>query len=77
MPRSPADARAPESEQPPSEFERVAANERAPSLAAELWLFLVHNKKWWLLPMLAVLLLLGGLVALSSTAAAPFIYTLF
>lgn len=36
-----------------------------------------HNKKWWLAPLLIVLLALGGLVLLGGTAAAPFIYTLF
>jgi hypothetical protein len=45
--------------------------------AAELWDFLKHNKKWWLTPIILVLLLLGLLILLSSTGAAPFIYTLF
>ena len=35
------------------------------------------NKKWWLGPIVMVLLLLGGLIALSGTVAAPFVYTLF
>lgn len=48
-----------------------------PSLAAELFDFLKHNKKWWLLPILLVLGLFGVLMALASTGAAPFIYTLF
>lgn len=43
----------------------------------ELWQFLRDNKKWWLGPIVVVLLLLGGLIALSGTVAAPFIYTLF
>ena len=43
----------------------------------ELWQFLRDNKKWWLGPIVIVLLLLGGLIALSGTVAAPFIYTLF
>lgn len=43
----------------------------------ELWLFMRDNKKWWLGPILLVLLLLGGLIALSGTVAAPFVYTLF
>jgi hypothetical protein len=47
------------------------------SLVAELWAFLGHTKKWWLLPVLFVLLLLSALLALSGTAAAPFLYTLF
>jgi hypothetical protein len=48
-----------------------------PSLTRELWLFLKENKKWWLLPLIATILLLGALVFLSGTPAAPFIYTLF
>ena len=35
------------------------------------------NKKWWLGPIVLALLALGGLLLLTSTAAAPFIYTLF
>ena len=48
-----------------------------PSLAAELFDFLKHNKKWWLLPILLMLGLFGVLMALAATGAAPFIYTLF
>lgn len=48
-----------------------------PSLAAELFDFLKYNKKWWLLPIILILLALSLLVALSSTAVAPFIYTVF
>ena len=36
-----------------------------------------ENKKWWLLPIVLVLLLFGVLLMLGATAAAPFIYTLF
>ncbi len=57
-------------------FEKQAASRR-PGLVAELIEFVVSNKKWWLIPILAVLLVLSGLVLLSSTAVAPFIYTLF
>ena len=39
--------------------------------------FLLHNKKWWLTPIILTLLLVGVLVVLGGTAAAPFIYTLF
>ena len=39
--------------------------------------FLAHNKKWWLTPIILALLLVGGLIVLGGTAAAPFIYTLF
>lgn len=44
----------------------------------ELWGFLRARKKYWLIPIVLVLLLFGGLVILSQgTAVAPFIYTLF
>jgi len=47
------------------------------TLASEFLDFLKHNKKWWLLPILIVVLALGALVVLSGSGAAPFIYTLF
>jgi hypothetical protein len=44
----------------------------------ELWDFLKVRKKYWLLPILIVLVLFGSLIALSQgTAVAPFIYTIF
>lgn len=44
----------------------------------ELWAFMRERKKFWLLPMLMVLLLLGSLIVLTQgSAVAPFIYTLF
>ncbi|MFO0891141.1 MAG: DUF5989 family protein [Isosphaeraceae bacterium] len=60
-----------------SEFEKAAAEDQGESLLGEFWLFLKQNKKWWLAPIVIVMLLLGVLIFLSSTAAAPFIYTLF
>ena len=53
------------------------ADEKDPVLVAEFWDFLVHNKKWWLTPIVLVLLAMGVLVLLSGSAAAPFIYTLW
>jgi hypothetical protein len=48
------------------------------SLIAELWRFMRARKKYWLLPILAVMFLLGGLLVLAKgSAVAPFIYTLF
>jgi hypothetical protein len=58
------------------EFEK-ASREQQVSLAREFLEFLGDNKKWWLLPIVLVLLLFGVLVLFSGTAAAPFIYTLF
>ena len=48
------------------------------SLAAEVWLFLRQNKKFWLLPIIIVLVLMGVLLVFAqSSALAPFIYTIF
>ncbi len=44
----------------------------------EFWNFLKERKKFWLLPILFVLLLFGGIIILSQgSAVAPFIYTIF
>jgi hypothetical protein len=53
------------------------ASGKQTGLAAELIGFLKNNKKWWLGPIILSILLLGLLVLLGGTAAAPFIYTLF
>ncbi|MBA7687094.1 hypothetical protein ES703_95554 [subsurface metagenome] len=58
------------------EFDKLAREKRTP-LLAEFWFFLKHNKKWWLLPILIMLLILGLLVLLGGTAIAPFLYPLF
>lgn len=48
------------------------------SLLIELWRFMRVRKKFWLLPILMVMALLGGLIILTQgSAIAPFIYTLF
>ncbi|MDH5676266.1 MAG: DUF5989 family protein [Myxococcales bacterium] len=64
------------SEDANNDFEAEARGERT-GLTRELLDFLVENKKWWLAPIVVSILLLGLLVLLSGTAAAPFIYTLF
>jgi hypothetical protein len=56
---------------------RRQAEQVAPNLLSEFFDFVLHNKKWWLTPIVVMLLLLGLLVLLSGTGAAPFIYTLF
>lgn len=53
------------------------AQARRTGLVREFWDFLRHNKKWWLTPILIVILLVGLLVLLTGTGMAPFIYTLF
>jgi hypothetical protein len=47
-------------------------------LLKEMWAFLKVRKKFWLLPIIIILLLLGALIVFTeSSAVAPFIYTLF
>jgi drug/metabolite transporter superfamily protein YnfA len=60
-----------------SDFEKAAAEQESGNIIQEFWSFLRYNKKWWLLPILLVLMLFGILMLISGTAAAPFIYTLF
>ena len=56
---------------------QVEAGAARPGLVAELWEFLATNKKWWLAPIVVLLLLVGALLVLTATPVAPFIYTLF
>jgi hypothetical protein len=51
--------------------------EKRASLFSEFWSFLRQNKKWWLIPLLLVILVFVGLSIFSSSPIAPFIYTLF
>jgi hypothetical protein len=47
-------------------------------LLKDLWGFMKERKKFWLMPVILILLLLGGLLVLAQgSAVAPFIYTLF
>ncbi len=57
-------------------FEKAAA-EGDVGLLRELWGFVNATRKWWLFPVIAVVVLFGVLIFLSSTGVAPFIYTLF
>jgi hypothetical protein len=48
------------------------------SLVRELWAFMKVRKKWWLLPVILTMLLIGMLIAFAQgSALAPFIYTIF
>jgi hypothetical protein len=58
------------------DFTRKASEPRV-GLMRELVAFMAENKKWWLAPILISILVLGALVMLGGTAAAPFIYPLF
>lgn len=47
-------------------------------LVREIWAFMKVRKKWWLLPIIVVMLLLGSLLVFAQgSALAPFIYTIF
>ena len=59
-----------------NDFAREAET-ATPGFVREFGDFLRQNKKWWLLPIVVVLVLFGALLVLSSSVAAPFIYTLF
>jgi hypothetical protein len=48
------------------------------SFVGELWHFMRARKKYWLLPIILMMALFGGLIVLTQgTAVAPFIYTIF
>ena len=48
------------------------------SMILEFWDFLKTRKKWWLAPIVIIMLLMGSLILLTEgSAVAPFIYTLF
>ena len=48
------------------------------SVAKELWVFIRVREKWWLLPILVVMFLVGALLVFAQgSALAPFIYTIF
>ncbi|HEY0810610.1 MAG TPA: DUF5989 family protein [Longimicrobiales bacterium] len=48
------------------------------TLVREFWMFMRERKKWWLLPILMVMVLVGMLLVFAQgSALAPFIYTIF
>ena len=59
-----------------NDVESLARGKRT-GIAREFIDFLSENKKWWLAPIVIAVLLLGLLVLLGGSAAAPFIYPLF
>ena len=63
-------------DRPETDFEK-ATHEKPLSLFQEFFWFVLENKNWWLVPILLALAVTGGLVALATTGAAPFIYTVF
>jgi hypothetical protein len=60
-----------------SDFEKAADSRSRRGFLGDLWGFIKTNKKWWLVPIIVLLLVFALLIFLSSTGLAPFIYTLF
>lgn len=63
-------------EKPKSKFTDVKPT-REKGVLGEFFGLLMQNKKYWMLPIILLLLVFGVLVILSGSSAAPFIYTLF
>ena len=59
------------------DFKTAASEHRKTGVVSEFLYFLKTSKKWWLLPIVLMLLGVGVLIVLGGTALAPFIYTLF
>lgn len=57
-------------------FEQASQSNRG-GLFADLIAFMAENAKWWLIPIVIVLGLLGLLIVVSATGAGPFLYALF
>ncbi len=66
-----------EQQRPTPDHESLFKETVSPGFFAEFWYFIKTSRKWWLLPLLALFLLLGIMLVLAKTAIAPFIYTLF
>jgi hypothetical protein len=62
---------------PYGDQERLLKEVRGQGFFADYWDFLKTSGKWWMLPLLVIFLVLGVLLVLANTVAAPFIYTLF
>ncbi|MEQ8785284.1 MAG: DUF5989 family protein [Pirellulaceae bacterium] len=59
-----------------AEFEQLA-EQASPGILREFFDFLRYNKKWWMAPIVIVLLLAGLVILLTATPVGPFIYTFF
>jgi hypothetical protein len=75
-PTTPDDATSSEGENDPAASNEFTSAADAPEMGffAEFWDFLVHNKAWWLTPIILVLVLVFVLVWFAGTPFAPFIY---
>jgi hypothetical protein len=60
-----------------NDFETIVRKQGSSWFLLEIWQFLKHSRKWWLVPVLLTLLLLAMLLVMSGSALTPFLYTLF
>lgn len=58
-------------------FAQVSKTAGPQTFLGELWDYLSQTKKWWLAPILVVMVLIGVLLLASGTPLSPFVYTLF
>jgi hypothetical protein len=59
------------------ELARRSGSQSGGSAFAQMLTYVFMGRRWWVLPVVLALLLMGILIALGTSAAAPFIYTLF
>lgn len=59
-----------------TEFEQLNT-QPSNSIVKEFWQFIMENKAWWMIPIMAVLGIFGVLIVLAGTGLAPFIYPFF
>jgi hypothetical protein len=64
-------------ENEPVDFSDITNSFKQSGFLSEFASMLMHNKKWWLTPIVLVLILFGLLIILGGSSYAPFIYTLF
>lgn len=69
-------AREPGTDVPTETFEQ-AAKGRSRGFVSEFWAFARQHKRWWLAPIIVILLIVAALVFLGGTGAGPLIYPLF
>jgi hypothetical protein len=60
-----------------TDFTKITNTSKQSGFLGEFVSMLMHNKKWWLTPIVLVLILFGLLIILGGSSYAPFIYTLF
>ena len=64
-------------ENEPVNFSDITNTSKQSGFLSEFASMLMHNKKWWLTPIVIALLLIAAVAISAGTGAAPFIYTLF